>query len=568
MTIAFLGVARNRFRARPLLLAAASVWALSLVVGVGSAAGRGDDPTEPVTIPSGLLLYKHAPDTIGDDQLLQMTKQQVSQDQSAYKHPQAVGDPIRVFSKQQVEGRAVDFAAKDLLPAYKAYLTRLTGQIPARLHFSTTRSLGLVEYSDGAVRTKSQPYFSREFKLAASERRGLPSDVQGWEILGQLPPIAARVSDLRLTDVTRSFQARGRRMLLALNRDPEIPPLAMNSADAEQIWKRPECAGNESEYIRSGMTKAAAVKAAAECRARHDRYRDAIQVVFDIEIQKIVATDRAWIIQAQLVGANVYGPHQSEPIKTFAAGDFTPISERLAAVQRDEQRAADQQRSRIAALSQMDVLGVRLGMSMREAESLLRAKQKIQTVYRFSASPLPRSASASGKRRPEPYSSGLLFIANDGNDAITLFQAEDAVIGVTRRMLAAGVTQEAVTDALTEKYGQPTHTGSHGSIWGKSGDGCSGGGNLDARSPMQLIEGQPIKNITYKAVGIGVRHEAKADTLANCTTVLQMAATLKSTPNPHVDFRLFNHSAVAGAFKEAEDQQKPLPGGGRGKLKL
>jgi hypothetical protein len=72
-----------------------------------------------------------------------------------------------------------------------------------------------------------------------------------------------------------------------------------------------------------------------------------------------------------------------------------------------------------------------------------------------------------------------------------------------------------------------------------------------------LVEGAPVANVTYRAAGIGIRRDAaKADALAGCNTVLQVRGNLAGTAKPNVEFRLFNHSAVAGAVRDIEAQAK------------
>jgi hypothetical protein len=512
------------------------------------------------TIPTGLLLYKYAPDAFTDKYLLDKAKEQIGQDQWAYKYPDNYKsrDHVFVFSKQQVEGRVGDFAAKELLPVYKNYLAGLTNQIPGRLNFTTHTALGLLEYSEGALRAKSQPYLSREYKLPEWEKRDIPRQLQGREILGNMPQISARLRNFRLGDVTGGFDGRGRKTLLVLDRDPEVPPVAIKSADAERMWKKPECSPLESSYLRDGATRAAASQAAKDCKSRLDGYHAAVKTVFEIEIERVTVTERNWIVEARLIGASVYSPHQ-ELLKTFTANDFVSVEKKVAADQQREAKIVEQQRSRIASLAQMDLLGVRLGMSVKEAESVLRANQKIQTVYRFSASPPPRQASASTIEHFQPYTSGLLFLANEGKDVIVLFYGSvNEVIGVTRKMLPDGLTKEKLTTALNDKYGKPTHTDNHGWTWGQTSKGfaCAGHGNIDPGSKIELVEGKPVEHVTYKAVGIGVRREAKADTLAGCNTVLQVVANLVGTAKPNVEFRLFNHSTVGSALKEIEGQTK------------
>jgi hypothetical protein len=209
--------------------------------------------------------------------------------------------------------------------------------------------------------------------------------------------------------------------------------------------------------------------------------------------------------------------------------------------------------------SRIEIHGVRLGMSASEAESILRSNQKIETVYSFSkGSPLVVYSDPS-KIHFEPYSSGLIFFANEEKNAIVLFFNNDnSVIGVTRKMLADGLAKEALASSLRKKYGRSTTSDRHGWVWGEEEKGalCAGQSNFNSTSRMKLIEGKTVNNVTYKVVGIGVRYNASADILADCRTVLQVSERLEGTENPHVDFRLFNHSKVAGELKEMEDAKK------------
>jgi hypothetical protein len=517
--------------------------------GAAPARGLSDD-----VVPIPLLLYKYAPNAFTDKYLLEKARQQIHQDQWAYKHPNPTTEHVFVFSREQVEGRAAEFAANELLPVYKSYLARITNQIPARLNFKNLRSLAVLEYSGGALRTKSQPYLSREFKLP--EKRDIPRELQSREILGNLPQISGRFGNVKLGTVTKSFDNRGRGTVLALDRDPEVPPIAMRSADAERMWKKPECSPMESSYLRDGATKAAAAQAAKDCRSRLDGYHPGVTTVFEIEIERVTGTERNWIVEARVIGARVYSPHQ-ELLKTLSANDFVSVETKVANVQRKETQAAEERRSKIAELAHMDLLGVRLGMSVKEAETALRTHQKVETVYRFSSAPSPRQA---GATYFEAYDRGLLFVANEGKDVIALFfRNENRVIGISRKLFADDLKNESLMTALTKKYGKPTQATNNGWTWGQTekGSTCAGDGNIDARSKLELVEGAPVANVTYRAAGIGIRRDAaKADALAGCNTVLQVRGNLAGTAKPNVEFRLFNHSAVAGAVRDIEAQAK------------
>ncbi len=514
-----------------------------------------------VTIPTGLLLYKYVPDSFNDDVLLQMTKQQIARDQYEYENPEYSSDHFFVFSKNQVEGRVPEFAVKELLPIYKEHLRMLADQIPDKIKIVRPIGLEWLEYSGGSLKMKSQPYLSLESTIPDHDRKNLPDETTGWEVLSTPQNFLAEISNFELSEFVRYFSARGRQVLLALDRIPLVPPVRINSKDAEQMWKRPECSIRERDYLRDGMNKEDAVQAANECLSRKQLYGSSpvVSTHFELEIKGVIVTERAWIIQAQLIGAQVYGPYKNQLV-ALSASEFTSAEQKLAEETQNQKQTIDQERSQIAELAEMDILGVRVGMSVNEAESILRASQNIETVYRFTAAAVPANVREAQGWQFEPYNSGLLFVANEGKDVITLFfQDEDRVLGVSRKMRADGLKKETLASALNDKYGKPTHSDNHSWTWGHTGkaSSCSGSGNIDAQSNMELIEGNAVKNVTYKAVGIAVRREyAKAETLAECSTMLQVGANLVSTSQPSVEFRLFNHRAVAEMLKEIENQQK------------
>lgn len=305
---------------------------------------------------------------------------------------------------------------------------------------------------------------------------------------------------------------------------------------------------------------------------------------FDIEVEDVVSTDRFYVIKAKLLGGTLVGT-RGEVLKTYAAADFPTVASIRVGEDAEEarkaalaaQQAAEQQRTRNAALARMDLLGVRVGMPVQEAERAVRASVKVDTVYRFSAAPSPRNASAAAARPFHPYDRGLLFLGNDGNEAIALFHRDDGtVIAVTRRMRVGGVTREALETGLTGKYGTPTRKEQHAWIWGDTGKSaaCAGGGAIDPQSALELLEGQRGKQgkhvdpVMYSVVGVGVRHGTRAETLESCHTVLEARANLERPATAYVDLRLFDHSNVADALKAIEDGKKAGATDAAGRLKF
>ncbi|BCH20770.1 hypothetical protein MesoLjLb_05550 [Mesorhizobium sp. L-8-3] len=105
----------------------------------------------------------------------------------------------------------------------------------------------------------------------------------------------------------------------------------------------------------------------------------------------------------------------------------------------------------------LDVLGIRLGMSFEDAERLIREHMEVGRV--FKADRAGQIGLASGNL--EPYSSGHLFVSRSENEAIAIFDeppaAPGVVLGVWRRLrLPKGsVDPTALKATLTERYGAP-----------------------------------------------------------------------------------------------------------------
>ncbi|BCH15555.1 hypothetical protein MesoLjLa_24060 [Mesorhizobium sp. L-2-11] len=108
----------------------------------------------------------------------------------------------------------------------------------------------------------------------------------------------------------------------------------------------------------------------------------------------------------------------------------------------------------------LDVLGIKLGMTFEEAERLIREHMEVGRV--FKAERTGQIGLASGKI--EPYSSGRLFVSRAENEAIAIFDeppaAPGVVLGMWRRLrLPKGsIDPTGLKATLTERYGAPDAT--------------------------------------------------------------------------------------------------------------
>lgn len=110
--------------------------------------------------PPILLIYKYAPESLGNEFLLEQARQQVARDQAQYRTRKQMGDragPYNfMFTEQQVKDRQPQFAARDLLPEYKRKLGEWAAEIPDTFIYEMPVNLSYLEYGDGLLRSNSR----------------------------------------------------------------------------------------------------------------------------------------------------------------------------------------------------------------------------------------------------------------------------------------------------------------------------------------------------------------------------------------------------------------------------
>lgn len=125
-----------------------------------------------------------------------------------------------------------------------------------------------------------------------------------------------------------------------------------------------------------------------------------------------------------------------------------------------------------------DVVGIQLGMSFDEAEQVIRKHMKVGRTLKM------KNDSTTAFEKREPYSSGRLFVAEDGKDYIAIFDepptAPGKVVGLWRQVHIAGdqIKASDLVDNLIKKYGKPN------SQQGK-------GGNFKANWPTMASSSSP-----------------------------------------------------------------------------
>lgn len=123
-------------------------------------------------------------------------------------------------------------------------------------------------------------------------------------------------------------------------------------------------------------------------------------------------------------------------------------TDKKARTQKNEVRTA-----RREALHKADVIGIRIGMDVREAERIIREHMNVGWIGELSAD-APASRTRSANR---PYSYFKTYISADGSEHVALFwhpEISERLMAVTRTLMLPKETQEdAVLAQLKDKYG-------------------------------------------------------------------------------------------------------------------
>lgn len=172
------------------------------------------------------------------------------------------------------------------------------------------------------------------------------------------------------------------------------------------------------------------------------------------------------LYQAQLQAVRVYTGREPGQFFDLELEDDTPfaLDALVAAVARLETAAEDQAKAAASPpplqSGAPDVLGIRLGMPMAEAEALVRDHMPVG--WSFTADRARQAAAAAGP--PPAWSSGRLFVDEGNREYIALYHEplapEHGVLGVMRWAFVGpqSVLPESLGPALVRRYGPPSHS--------------------------------------------------------------------------------------------------------------
>lgn len=423
-----------------------------------------------IEIPLFALLYKYAPQSLDDDFLTRRARRQIAIDQNQYDNPTKSGW-IFMFAESEVKDRDTRFAATDLLPLYKERLAELAAGIPPVLTYSVTTTLSNIEHKDGALRQV--------------EGRGagpdvlVPGNVAYDSLKLRMPPMGSREVLNGPPDLMAPYPPRGlpvsvteRRppgnVYLALDRDPSIPPLAIDRGVAEGLYQKDklDCSTNLLEYRRQGHSIIEAQRLRDECMAKARDYKPQLRAEFDIRIEEVKVVQGGWAVYAALKEARLYGSRE-ELLKTYPPDAFAPgvdvwqarAQQQIEKRHKEQEAAAREKAERQAALQAererkeqireglagADVIGIRLGMTLEEAEAITRKEMAVGWVAEWKGG------------SEHAYDGFRAYFREDGRELVTLYthpEMSDKVLAVGRVLrLAEGTRDEDIVASLKEKYG-------------------------------------------------------------------------------------------------------------------
>ncbi|WP_158308472.1 peptidoglycan-binding protein [Oceanimonas sp. GK1] len=452
-----------------------------------------------------LLQLKYLPDTVDDAMLRRMMLSRFSYEKVA-PAPVPGGRFFTDFSQPPAPEQLTERLAE-----FKAWSMKRIAQLPERL---TVR----LRFDNGVA--QNEVYGNQSHRITCDQARR--SKERGEALTESLS------MQLRLCDFLGVSWARPDSVLWLRNSNYS-PDFIANRGNGPRY----ECSGHEDPYCRA-MQKV--LKQGAGNKAIY--YRDLIRIdrlpvlkadhrkirsglVLEIELQPTGATvpevwpDTSWLEAlreaqpfAQRFGLSLGSP-PDEPVANPANTllfEARTLAARL--VDRDtgevrfELELANPLSLPVALLSapdpeskpDLDILGIKLGMSFDEAELLIRKHMPVGRM--LVADRVHQTTTLAGKL--EAYSSGRMYISENEQEMITLFDeppaASGKVVAIRRQMRFSpkSINLIGIKSSLEQRYGSPIFSRTTNSF-GRSG--------LDfiwaEFEPSQMCQGVTIRNESF-----------------------------------------------------------------------
>jgi uncharacterized protein len=382
---------------------------------------------------------------------------------------------IFLFPKQAVASRQAAFAARELLPTFRRFLSAARARLPTEVGIE-------VQLPDGA--------YNFEDKALEFSANGAPVELLSPQALGKSTPMADGMAIYSAGNAAahrdwdakspspywirqqggspfewRTALASAERLqpMLALDRRLLLPPLPLSTADAEKATAAASAGG--------GYRALLIVRARSSAIAQVRESDGAATGVIAVELVRVDVTTRNGTLIASLPAESFPLERESASQEQNAAQQAGDAAGKAAEAEKAKQAQAaadrDQAAKDAAAKAQADLIakaarpdgpfgpelaGLRLGMPLAQAETEIRKRFKVAAVIDPAPSVAGYAPTLLGRRT---------YLTENGADMITVFslpEAGDRVVGIARR-IALPLPPPSMSDArdtLIDKYRQPT----------------------------------------------------------------------------------------------------------------
>jgi len=446
-----------------------------------SAGGSGDsseglsESSSSLTLPSNdgvapvtpyvhiLMALKYMPNIISNQDMLKITKFQIREDQREYRNRENTHKPL--FSRKQVVGRDLNFAAEDLAPVMREKLQVLANKLPDRFIIEYQladfpkydRGAGLLRVVEPRLygsKNKVRHFIGTPYKpnrgghktqqKSLNGKMMVPTgirhkfnsiSVRGWQNSGYVG----------IDRINTLLNRGGLDITLAFDRLLEYDGVPMSRSQAEKL-----IVDNQKLRRRRNHDNVARIEFSVTRGEKGKKPGDYNALIAKVHKVTIMRFDGK--VFASLPGSK------------FAMGPVSTSTAKVATKTRTKKRPSGPYGQKI--------LGLQLGMKMTDAVAQLQRKMEVSERY---------ETDKANQNSGEPYKNMKVFISEKSSELVALYGepgATDKVIGIVRRIgLQKGYAfGTELADQLQSQYGKPlfrkvrTNSGSTtgNMTWGKS----------------------------------------------------------------------------------------------------
>jgi peptidoglycan hydrolase-like protein with peptidoglycan-binding domain len=492
-------------------------------------------------VPMLLLRIKYKPESVSEEELRKATEKKFRYDQMLYKqiedlkkniqslqqanpkHVQIARNQQKIeeysrkilFTHAQVQSTNLSFTSRQLAPQYHQHLKQIASQLPEtfRIEYEWPLTSYTYDFDNKVLYNRGltwSPCSMHPYEMC------LPNGWGGHFFLRVGSPNFAVAENHLVTPVSKTVSGSETHPLLqtmipstsagpqfiAYDRIINIPYLSMPAEKARTL----------TEPLPTNQQQQGA--GAAQSGPYVPPPKQVLTSTIYLRVTDIVSEGQIYLplVTPTRVEINHW---QKGLVKSYSADEFTSSSQLGAAAQKAEREQQLAEADRKASFQDMDIVGIKLGMSLEEADKIVRKHMQPMSVYRYSRqdSPKPYGAEPFGRsmmyikfgEQPDPAKSEdtLYWGANRPHEVITLIieanaNGKDEVMGIWRSLLLPkDVNRDALRKSLIDKYGEPLRKQGNFATWAYSNtysinQNCQPKQSRASKAGRQLVSGTEI----------------------------------------------------------------------------